>query len=272
MTVCVAIKVHDCIVFAADSAVTLSSGSGVANIWEHGNKVYNLHRGLPIVAMTSGMGQFGSASISNLAKDLRLSLTSGSKAIHDTYTIEEVADSATDFFKERYDSIDPPPPNPHKFEFWIGGYDSRNTLGEIRKLVIQDGTVHDIELVAKGEDDDMVVWGGQTKAISRLINGLDIQGLDALVDRGMSPQDIASLRSEMVTPLVHSSMPVQDAIDLADFLVDLTKKYHAFLPGANIVGGDSDIATVTKHEGFKWIRRKHYYPPDLNPGEIDHAT
>ena len=66
-------------------------------------------------------------------------------------------------------------------------------------------------------------------------------------------------------------MPVQDAIDLADFLVDLAKGYSAFLPGANVVGGDTDIATVTKHEGFKWIRRKHYYPAHLNPRETDHV-
>jgi hypothetical protein len=66
-------------------------------------------------------------------------------------------------------------------------------------------------------------------------------------------------------------MPVQDAINLADFLVDVTKRYFAFLPGADIVGGETDIATVTKYEGFKWIRRKHYYPASLNPMETGHA-
>jgi len=71
--------------------------------------------------------------------------------------------------------------------------------------------------------------------------------------------------------LVHAAMPVVDAINLADFLVDLTKRYFRFLPGADIVGGATDIATVTKHEGFKWIRRKHYYPPELNPQETDHV-
>ncbi len=43
------------------------------------------------------------------------------------------------------------------------------------------------------------------------------------------------------------------------------------VPGADIVGGETDIATVTKHEGFKWIRRKHYYPPELNLMETDHV-
>jgi hypothetical protein len=50
-------------------------------------------------------------------------------------------------------------------------------------------------------------------------------------------------------------MPIQDAIDLADFLAETAKRYFRFLPGADIVGGDTDIATVTRHEGFKWINR-----------------
>ena len=66
-------------------------------------------------------------------------------------------------------------------------------------------------------------------------------------------------------------MPVQDVIDLADFLVETTKRYFAFLPGSNIVGGNTDIAIVTKHEGFKWIKRKHYYSEHLNRRNTDHV-
>lgn len=42
-------------------------------------------------------------------------------------------------------------------------------------------------------------------------------------------------------------------------------------PDAVTVGGELDVATVTKHEGFKWINRKHYYSRELNPLETDHA-
>ncbi|MCY4461698.1 MAG: hypothetical protein OXC26_15090 [Albidovulum sp.] len=49
-------------------------------------------------------------------------------------------------------------------------------------------------------------------------------------------------------------------------------KYFAFLLGADIVAGDTDIATDTKHEGFKWIRRKHYYSEYLNRRKTDHAA
>ena len=65
-------------------------------------------------------------------------------------------------------------------------------------------------------------------------------------------------------------MPTGDAIALADFLVGTTKQFVHFLRGADTVGGDTDLATITRHEGFKWIRRKHFYPRDLNL-ETDHA-
>ena len=59
MTVCVGVKVRDCIVFAADSAVSMISTSGgqpiVQNVWNHGIKVYNLHKELPIIAMWSAL-------------------------------------------------------------------------------------------------------------------------------------------------------------------------------------------------------------------------
>jgi hypothetical protein len=29
--------------------------------------------------------------------------------------------------------------------------------------------------------------------------------------------------------------------------------------------GPIEIAAITKHEGFKWIERRHFYPPELNP-------
>lgn len=68
-------------------------------------------------------------------------------------------------------------------------------------------------------------------------------------------------------------MTAQDAINLANFLVDLTKHCFRVFPGADDnVGEDTDIATVSRCEGFKSIRRKHYYPAILNPQETGHVS
>jgi hypothetical protein len=60
-------------------------------------------------------------------------------------------------------------------------------------------------------------------------------------------------------------MPFQDAIDLAEWLVGLAIGYSRFMPGAPTVGGPIETAAISKHEGFKWVRRKHYFDARLNP-------
>ena len=278
MTVCVGIKVRDCMVFAADSASSLvetaeDGSSRVFNVWNHGIKVFNLYKSLPIMAMTAGLANFGPVSVSDLEKYLRQHL-----AMEETqfdpkdYDIEQVANLANDFFFEAYSKfVSPPPAHPHSFEFWIGGYGSQNVLGEIWKIAFIDGKKEEVAQIVEGNDDHRLLWGGNLTAISRLIFGIDPDVHSKLIDFGVSGDDLRNIVQPAETPLVHSSMPVQDAINLANFLVHVSKKYSAFMPGANIVGGSTDIATVTRHEGFKWIKRKHYYPAHLNRRDTDHV-
>ena len=266
MTVCVAIKVHDGIVFAADSAVSMSAAGSptVVNVWQHGLKVFNLHRELPIMAMSAGMGNFGSASVSYLAKDLRLQLTANLQGGTNNYTIKDVADFASQYFQAEYAKIIPPPANPSLFEFWIGGYSSGARHGEIWKVEIDNGQpLPPYQSHDPNRGEYTILWGGQIQAICRLLLGCDPQ-----LAQFIPQPDLLKAQ----TPLVDSFMPIQDAINLADFLVDMTKRYVAFMPGADTVGGDTDIATVTRHEGFKWVRRKHYYSQHLNRGATDHVT
>jgi hypothetical protein len=95
--------------------------------------------------------------------------------------------------------------------------------------------------------------------------------MQAGMEEGAAIELGAFLRERLEVQMLSPTMPVKDAIDLADFLVETTKRFFRFLPGADIVGGDTDIAVVTRYEGFKWIRRKHFYPAALNPRETDHA-
>lgn len=62
-------------------------------------------------------------------------------------------------------------------------------------------------------------------------------------------------------------MPIQDAIDFSEFLVYATTMFTRFKRGAPTVGGPIKSAAITKHEGFKWVRRKHYFDSTLNPVE-----
>jgi hypothetical protein len=278
MTVCVAIRVNDAMVFAADSAATLEARNPqgravVLNVYRHGNKIFNLYRGLPIVAMTSGMGNIGHRAIGSLAKDLRVRLTDGEAGWRinpDNYKIEEIAERARHFlFDEKFRAITPPAPKPHLFEFWVGGYSAHSDVHDLWKVSIHDGKCTSERLDTEGYCG--MRWGGQPDPITRLIKGFAPNLLDDLVKGGLDRAGAEHIKKHYEVQLAPASMPVQDAIDLSEFLVETTKGYFRFRNGADIVGGETEIAVVTRHEGFKWVRRKHYYPAHLNVLETDHA-
>ncbi len=280
MTVCVALKVHDCIVFAADSASTLSSNVNgtrtVLNVYNNADKVFNLRRDLGIVAMTCGMGHIGGRSISSLAKELRVLITKGEKAVDiETYTVEDIVKIADEFLQEKYLAAAAKNGPEDYLEFWIGGYGSSNDHGEIWKIVLSQGNFQaPVQLNAPDQEAD-IFWGGQGQAISRLLNGVDPDFEALLVRQGVNDALAGQLgqivRGAFGLAVISPTMPTIDTIRLAEFLVRTTIGYFSFAFGSDIVGGEPDIATVTKYEGFKWIKRKHFYPQELNVGENGHV-
>jgi hypothetical protein len=60
-------------------------------------------------------------------------------------------------------------------------------------------------------------------------------------------------------------MPKQELATLAQELINLTSVKRKFSSGAESVGGPIDVALITRIDGFVWVRRKHYFEPNLNP-------
>ena len=273
MTVCVSVKVNDCIVFAADSALTMSRGGEVVNVYNHGDKIFNLHRNCPVAAMFCGMGNMAGRSISNLSKELRWELMSGERMMNpDDYSIESVVTRAHEFFAEKYAQV--AADESHSMEYYVSGYGAKSAHGEVWKFQILSGTMLDpTQLRTEGEHG--INWGGQTSPIARLIGGLDPNFLSVIKELGVVSPGAEALRSVLTerfsTPLYDPAMPTNDVIRLAEFLVDVTKGYYSFAEGSDIVGGPTDIASVTRWEGFRWIKRKHYYPQNLNGSDHGHV-
>ena len=97
-----------------------------------------------------------------------------------------------------------------------------------------------------------------TIAIALKVGDGDVLGADGA--------STLSSKSGIRGHLLPGFVPIQDAIDLVEYLVEVTIGFVRFTPGAPTVAPPIDIAAITRHEKFKWIRRKHFYSPDLNPG------
>lgn len=60
-------------------------------------------------------------------------------------------------------------------------------------------------------------------------------------------------------------MPKPELAKMAEALVNLTSIKRRVSRGMETVGGPIDVAIISQSEGFVWIKRKHYFPAELNP-------
>ncbi|MBX3100563.1 MAG: hypothetical protein KF761_13410 [Salinibacterium sp.] len=313
MTIALLIKVNDGIVLASDSASTLGGGAGVLNTYNNANKVFNLHKALPIGAMTWGLGNVGPSSIATISKDMREHFHAGEGAWEPwrldsaKYSVEAVANQVRDYLSDRYspvaaehaliveaaikEDVKAGVPedvarmrNPLLSElgFLVAGYSSEADESTAYAISVgPTGPPVMVEVLPSGETGAQ--WWGQPEAIARIMNGISLGTPDALVNLGIggldanAAQEIANgLRGQLGVQMIAPPMPIQDAIDLAEFLVSTTIQFVRFTPGPPTVGGPIEIATITKHEGFRWVRRKHFFDSRINPpfgghGHAEHA-
>jgi hypothetical protein len=247
----------------------------VVNVYNNSNKIFNLRKGLPIGGMTYGMGNIGPSSISTLAKDLRRRFSGKDPAFTswqidpDNFTIEVVANQTREFlYDENFVASGASATPGTQLGFYVAGYSSGAQLSEVWLIEIVNGQCAPPRL-SIGQGVTSAAAGGDPEVFSRLMLGHGQKLASGLLKAGVSPANVASavaaLEAEMLVSLVEAPMPIQDAIDFAEFLVHTTAMFTRFKRGAATVGGPVESAAITKHEGFKWVRRKHYFDEALNP-------
>jgi hypothetical protein len=61
-------------------------------------------------------------------------------------------------------------------------------------------------------------------------------------------------------------LPKEELGSMAEALVNLTSFRRRVSWDAETVGGPVDVAVISRGDGFVWMKRKHYFAPELNPG------
>lgn len=266
MTIIVSVKINDGVVMASDSAATFANGQ----IYHHANKIVNLVKGLPIGAMVTGAGGIGNESIGTILKDLRhrfMDVDSPWFVDRLTYTLESIALRLRELlFDQKSRALGA--------ETWmqirICGYSAGRPLPEVWEVFLAGADCAAPTLV-QGEQAAGVRWNGEYEVLDRLIIGRPTGFRETLVRNGITPEQAETLDDALISDagasLFLSAMPTQDAIDLARFLVETTIGFCKFWTTRQpkTVGGPIEIAAITKHEGFRWVQRKLFYPVELNP-------
>ena len=100
------------------------------------------------------------------------------------------------------------------------------------------------------------------------MNQVPIDAINKLLTNKMN-----EMNDEMDLRKQKSLMPMVDMLghlqkdelaEMAESLVNLTVFKQKMSKGPESVGGPIDVAVISKGDGFVWVKRKHYFKPELN--------
>lgn len=102
-----------------------------------------------------------------------------------------------------------------------------------------------------------IQWFGVPNLILRLINGCDGQIRDTILASGKwngTPQELVTILDQF--RLVHSVLPIRDAIDFVYASIYSTIKAMKFSSLPQVCGGPIELAVITSDRDFRWVRHK----------------
>lgn len=110
-----------------------------------------------------------------------------------------------------------------------------------------------------------------SKKIADNIDRFVSKGLQKYINDYIDKCDLQRANS-YTTPLVNSvsMLEKEDLADFSESLIGITSvKRKMSLNEQNTVGGPIDVLVLSKGDGAIWMKRKHYFDPDLNPNFFD---
>jgi len=267
MSIIVSVKIHEGVVMATDSATTfLQPDGGIGQIYANADKMVNLVKGLPIGVMTCGSANIGNAAIATLLKDLRALLSAENQTdpwklnLHG-YTMEEAAGLVQAFFMQCTQEAGAK----GLLRLRVCGYSAGAALPEVWDISQMEGECPAARLI-QGPERIGVLWEGDYEALDRLILGNPTRMKDAAIKlfeltEEQAMESRTRLICELYERLIMPAAPIQEAVDLARFLVETTIGFIRFsVTRPKTVSGPIEIAAIPKHEGFNWIQRNNFFP------------
>jgi hypothetical protein len=96
---------------------------------------------------------------------------------------------------------------------------------------------------------------------------LDLGEIRSDVSQQFSKKSVSYLFRSHARPLrqVVGMLSVAEMAELAETLITVESLKERVTKPTESVSGPVDVAVISKSDGFVWIKRKHYFKPELNP-------
>ena len=258
MSLGVVVKGAEGIVLAADSRVTLearTAGAGHPLQINFDNATKLLSFSQPhnyVGVVTYGAAVIGLRTAHSFLPEFELTLG------EERLTVEQYAQQLSGFYWEQWQKAMPQDYNGPSMTFIVGGYDPERAYG--RAFIVNiPGQPEPVEQ-NPGETNFGMTWGGQLEIATRIIHGFDPRipgilkqelGLD---DEKLQRVLVAFRNLEFSIP--YQVLPLQDCVDMANFLIRATMNAQDLGVGVRGVGGLVEVAVITRIKGLEYLQKK----------------
>lgn len=268
MSVVVVVKVSEGLVLASDSATSLigeredpqgNKQRGIVKVYNNARKLLQIGD-FPIGLLTWGHGYIGMRTVESLVREWEHKNGWSSQDDYDDnhdepISVEKCAKGIIEHLDKTIEAEkEGDVPN---LGLIIAGYSKGEFFPETYRFIFsQDSELVNLRPDVDGKPNFGANWYGTTDPIIRFHHGRD----DALIKLLSEKYEIAEeeLR-ETIKPLEYkipfAVMPLQDAIEYANFMIELVIGKYKYVIGPELSGGEVDIVAITKHE-FNWISQK----------------
>lgn len=285
VTVCISVKVSEGLVLAADSTATIQGtisnekgevAKGILKTYDSARKLSHL-KDYPIGTLTWGTYLVGPRSVESLIKEYEIKLASlteeeekrrglrlqGQEPETFDYSVKDIAEGLHAHISAAYESEYGELPEAERpfLGVLVSGYSSGEFFPEQWQLTLPGpDEPQELRPDENGKPSFGANWFGMTDAIVRYHWGRDDRAIDVLAQRFEVPrEEIFAILAPLQYPVSFEGMPLQDAIDYAEFHVQLTIDRFRFVVGPPLCGGAIDVAVITPN-AFTWVNRKTWKP------------
>lgn len=280
---------------AADSLSQISAGDDVHSLHQSVEKITEV-RGRPIAVMINGLGEIEKRTIISLIRQFEFDEYQKAGTPIRKWPVSELTSNLSAAIRKKYDSAFEKSQDRPPLGVIVGGYSWGDFFPELFEIDFAEGAIRQIVPSDTGppRGEERIKYWGHIPALERIYRGYDpialSEGLaivrlkEHLADRGEELKDFPTERLKQLLEafLAHPAdedalvmerlrllgssmemqhrlrgMPLQEAVEFADYLGQTAIGYDRFCQGNPAVGGKLDVVAI-QPDGLHWFRRKPF--------------
>jgi hypothetical protein len=266
VTLAVVFKGPEGIALAADSRITLTmknlaTGKEMTSFFDNATKLLSIQGQDYVGIVTSGQGAIGATAPRTAHGFIPEFEEQLGKTCNGRAAVADIATELGKFYREQWIQAGLPvglPAEAQQMQFLVAGFDPGDAYGRVFKVAVPDAP-DPVEQVPT--DGFGMAIDGQTELAGRILGGFDPAALGITKDHlNLDDSQVTDLQKKWTEklglPIPYQFLPLQDCVDLSVFLVTMTSAVQSWTTGLRGVGGEVDVATITRTQGFRPIRQK----------------